>query len=310
MYFYFSADFPIGIKLNGIYYGIINGNIKGINICEPEKTLVELLPLNGTDNSISFLLDDVFLSSPKNACVTDLKGGYLINFYKNECSDAFNIIAQEKFPDAIITLFNDNGLKLSIETPNSFYADNFSFFSKNAKIERFNLDGFNMIAINFDDKILALYGIDGEIKKVFFDTIKEFSFDKNFCTIKSYKDIAKHGVKIFWGYNGEKLFIKEKEITCSKKFIRESIPSKIIPYAFLEEFLIGGDFSFYLTDNVRKNSDKLNGYLGDFIGIMPPPRFRNINEVGLIYKAGDNLYKVEYATFTLINDKIDNIIKI
>ena len=80
MYFYFSSNFQSALKLNGIYYGIINDNVKSIDIDLPNKTLVEVLPLNGNYNGANFLLTDNFLLNPSLASVIDLKGGYFIKF--------------------------------------------------------------------------------------------------------------------------------------------------------------------------------------------------------------------------------------
>lgn len=309
MYFYFCAEFPCAVKLNGIYYGIISDAVKNIDIFEPEKTLVEIIPLNEKTSVIGFLLNQEFLTHPKNATVTDLKGGYLIKILGYANSSTFKIIAQEKYPNAIVTLFNENGTKLSIETNDCFFADVISFEVKNCKIEKFNLDGFDFISLFINEKYLLIYLINKEIKKVYSERINDYSLDGRLYTKKSYKDLAKHETETYWGFDGKSLIVKDRNINYSRNFNVETLPDKLIPYAFIEEFLVGGDYLFYLSETVGKNADKLKYYFGDFIGIMPPPKFRSIDEIGLIYPSGENLYNIEYFTFTLKNGKIDNIKK-
>ena len=87
------------------------------------------------------------------------------------------------------------------------------------------------------------------------------------------------------------------------------INEKLVPYAMLEELLVGGNVKPYLTGTVLENCDKLPSFFGDFIGVMPPPFFRNSQEVGLIYKNATNKYTVEYFTFEYTEKKLSGIKK-
>ena len=91
---------------------------------------------------------------------------------------------------------------------------------------------------------------------------------------------------------------------------KEKLPDLLIPYLFLEDFSAGEDFSEYLSDDINKNADKLGGFFGNFLGVFPPPLFRNQDEVGLIYKIKENLFETKYFTFHLDDKKISNIIPV
>jgi hypothetical protein len=80
-----------------------------------------------------------------------------------------------------------------------------------------------------------------------------------------------------------------------------------VPYAFTEELTVGLLGKEFLDDDIKENADKLHEFFGDFIGVMPPPTFRNSDEVGLIYNDGKNKYKVKYYLFDMKNGKICNI---
>ena len=86
-----------------------------------------------------------------------------------------------------------------------------------------------------------------------------------------------------------------------------SLDEKILPYAFLEEYLVGGNYTQFLSDTMLQNANKLSYYLGDFVGVMPPPIFRNYDEIGLVKKIKDNVYKIDYVKVMVQNKKIDNI---
>ena len=87
----------------------------------------------------------------------------------------------------------------------------------------------------------------------------------------------------------------------------QDFSEKLLPYVFVEEYVVGGNFLDLLTENMQKNADKLPSYLGQVLGVMPPPPFRQYNEIGLVYKKTDNLYYVDYLTVEIVNGKIDNI---
>ena len=137
MYFYFSAEYLSAIKLNGAYFGLLGNEVKSVNIDQPEKTLVEIIPLNGNNTPTNFLLNQDFLSSPNVATVIDLKGGYFISLDNNFILKEFSVLAQEKYADCVATVFCDGQPKLSIETPNSFFTDTLSMRCDSVKIERF-----------------------------------------------------------------------------------------------------------------------------------------------------------------------------
>ena len=56
--------------------------------------------------------------------------------------------------------------------------------------------------------------------------------------------------------------------------------------------------------------DKLKGYLGEFCGVIPPPRFRRQYCVALIYKKSENFFATRYFSLTFINGKIDNLTEV
>lgn len=312
MYYYFSCDYPSVIKLNGIYYGTIYDQVKSINVEDKNATFVEICSASGKEENINFMLTDEFLLSPPPLVyVTDLKGGYLIKITKRYRKPEFCILAQEKFNNLMVTAFYDKELKLSIETPNDFFIESFNLEIESAKVLPFSAYNQNFVGVQLEgkEKYLAIYLITTKIEKVFFDCVLDYSFDNGITTTKKFIDIAKHHVVTTWSFANGKLKVKNKEITKKEGFNCNDIPFPLLPYAFLEDFLCGEDIRHYLTENMAKNANRLGEYLGDFIGVMPPPIFRKISEIGLIYKRELNLYKVEYYSFSFEGRKICNIKK-
>lgn len=311
MYYYFSCQYPSAIKLNGIFYGFLGKDVKSINILPGELPLIEICSLSGKEQTINFLPDKNFLTSPPdNVLITDMRGGYLINissFQKNSC---FKIIGQQKYSDSVITVFNENGVKVSIDCEKDFLADDIS--ANITFVEFYRTEAFEVPLIGIklgETNILTVYSLGEKIQKVYFRETAEFSFEGGFSTVCVFNDMAKHKVSTSWEYLKNSLSPKEQTISCSERWKINKLPSKLLPFAFLEELLVGGNLSEFLAENMLANADKLSGYLGNFIGIMPPPIFRSIDEVGLVFPNGKNKYIVNYIKTEIVENKIVNVKK-
>ena len=315
MYFYFFCDFPAVIKFQGVIFGTVDNSVKFCNFEKPYP-LTEICPLMGKGQNFAFYLDDEFLNNPPiNATITDLKGGYFIRLTKTEFNREFSIINQAKFRDATITVFTENGCKVSLETQTGFFAETLFFAPISAEFthgEGLNSNLIFAVMDCTDKKILNVYGIK-ENALLLSTEIDEFNITPaGFTCTEKLKDIAKHEISREYFYSHADCAIKERDrkVKLSENFDREKLPASLIPYAFCEEFLCGGDFECYLAENVKENADKLGGFFGEFIGITPPPVFRNPKEIGFIYKLAERKYSVEYFTFELAEHKITNIKKI
>ncbi len=308
MYYYFSSNYPAVIKLNGIYYGTIHNAVKSLRI-DDDAPFVEVCPLNSKESPTALLLDEAFfISPPKEVVLTDMDGGYMLKFNGGFSSQEFKVIAQQKFSDAVITAFSENGYKLSIETEGDFYAENIEMQVSSCEIARAKKYK-NLIAVYFygEKTLFNVYKLGNRTTKIFSKEVLSAEINDGIITVESLSDIAKHKITTEWEISGEKLTAKSKKVEASVDFNREKLSLKVVSYAFLEEFLVGGDYKWYLGGSVLENCDRLKEYLGEFIGVMPPPVFREIDEVGLIYLSGKNSYKVRYFTFEIKEGKIVNI---
>ncbi len=311
MYYYFCSEYLCAIKINGIYYGTLSSAVKSLRV-DGKAPFVEICPLVDGELPLNFIPEQEFLRSPPSAIsVTDLKGGYLIKCLRRNLTSVFNVLNQQKFNDCLVTVFSENGYKISIETANDFFAEPIFCSPKDVQIDRFEIDGHPFVSLLISDerKILYVFSINNCVKKVLVKEIESFETSNALIITEKFCDIAKHTVKGVWTVKDGQLTLKEKSVNVSKTLNASLLNEKIIPYVFAESFLVDGEWQDYLSDNVKENADKLKDYLGDFIGVMPPPKFRNFDEVGFIYRNKDNFYYVEYFTFEISNKKITNIKK-
>lgn len=314
MYFSFSSNFPAVVKLDGIYFGNIYLEPKTCNFDDGHIPFVEVCPLNNSATQQNFFPDKDFLSCPpKDFSVTDLKGGYLITVNSPPKTNGFNVIAQEKNPYAIITIFSELGYKLSIETPYDFYAETFDCEVTDGKINVVTIDNkkFLLIELQLEKGLMInIYDVNNKTQKIFSQFCDSYSLDNGFSTTLSLLDVAKHTVTTTWQFKDNRLCERERRVTCADSFVIDNLPDLVLPYAFLEGILAGENIEPYLCENLLKNKDKLPAFLGEFIGIFPPPVFRNNEEVGLVYKKSDSLYYADYFIFEVTNHKISNLKKV
>ncbi len=311
MYYYFVSKFPAVLKIDGVYHGEITQKIRKVENLS-KNSFIEVYPLELGKFIFPFILNEKFLlSSMPGVSIVDLKGGYLIEFNFLQSSSPFQILAQEKLPYAVVTAFKENGLKVSIETPNDFFAETVPFYTESAKITPFSLSNKHLIAITFLGKetLLNCYILGEKIQKVFCKKVCDVSFQNGLSTTEEFFDIAKHKLTCYWALQNDKLVKSDCSLSTREDFSISDLPEHVIGYAFLEELLCGGDVSAYLAESIRQNKDFLNSYFGEFLGVMPPPDFRKFDEIGLIYKCAENRYNVEYFSFVIEDKKICNIKK-
>lgn len=307
MYYYFSSSYPAIIKINGIYFGEISKSVKFINI-EDESSFVEVCPLLEDFSNTNFILDQQFLSSSHSfISVTDMKGGYLINFLPNYQKKEFIVYNQQKFPNAIFTCYAENGNKISIESQSDFLIENVNFYFDSVEIFcHKNYSNLFFVVFIGEKTLVNVYKITDKIERVLSSLCNEFNKEELSLTF-AFLDMAKHVITKKIIISSDRIKEEVIKITSKKQLTYSSLNPLLIPYAFLENFLLGDEHLSFLSDKVKENADKLKDYFSNFIGIMPPPFFRESNQIGLIYKSSNNKFEVKYFTFSLSGQKIENI---
>ena len=308
MYYYFTSDYPAVLKLNGLYLGSIKDTVKSLSANQPP--FIEVCPLQSGYEQINFIPNAEFLSTPTNyVAVTDLNGGYLFHFSQTQIVSEFKMIAQEKCENALVTIYNDNGVKLSIESPSDFFVGNLTRAFSSVEIKFFSLGESKFVSIFTlgKENLLTVYHIGQKTEIAFCREVSEYSIDDTLKTKTQYKDIQKHEISSEWNFNGYEFTEKSHIVLPSEQSLKTDFNRHVLPYAFIEEILVGGYYERFTGGIVKENARKIKGYFGDFIGVMPPPAFRTSDQVGIIYKDGINRYSVKYFTFSIDDGKVIGI---
>lgn len=307
MYYYFTGNYFYAIKINGLYFGVIGKEPKPISIENPSP-FIELCPIDG-GNNLNFIMEEKFFSSPpKPIKITDMKGGYLIDFCLQKSSLPFKVLLQKRFDNFEITLFNDDTEKVSIQTETDYFVENIDFVAP--EIDSFSINNTEFVSIKDEKngkKYLSLYKITGKTEKIFNGEISDCFFDNEIKISYTISDIAKHKIEITFNVKDNVVYESEKKVSGETDL--DKLNEKIIPFAFFEDLCVGSDIIKYLSQDMQNNALYIKDYIKDFIGVMPPPLFRNINEVGLIRKKAENVFAVDYYIAEVENKKIINIKK-
>lgn len=317
MIYYFLSNVPAAVKIGGIFKGLAFTEPLKLDLSFPSP-FIEICPeQSGYGAPLGFIASQNFMTDPpERVTVTDLKGGYAICFDFTRTEKVFKSVAVYRTPLVIVNVFSQSGYFISVETQADFFTEELPLTTEGAEFYVSRDKTTLVVGLTGEKKAVVAYDITGKVKKTFCEEVSEFTLGEETLTSLNYDDVAKHSV--FTGYAPAQgtLSVINKEVKQDENFSPSKLIAKALPYAFLEEFLVGGDFKEYLAGGVYDNANKLKPYLGDFIGVLPPPRFitnarpENENIAGLLYKKTERAYFAEYFCFTVRGGKILNLKKL
>jgi len=307
MILYLSAEQSSIVKLNGKILFTINQCPKKIEIDENNLPLIEIFCLNDWSSALCFYPTEKFLSSPpKSVILTKISCDYHLLIKGNYSNLSFKVICQKKFSDAVITVFCDRGYKISIETMFDYFLQDLDFEVLNAEI--FDIDQNQNVFINLlgDENTLCAFNLKDKISLVFLKKVFSFELSPTLSTIEKFPTHLKHEKRCEWEFSEQSFKIKSVTILLNNDK-KSKLSEKILPYAFLEGLCIGEDVKEYLCDTLIPHKQRLFDYLGEFIGIFPPPPSVCSDLVGLIYKKKENVYYTAFVKVDVLDNKVINV---
>lgn len=306
MLYYFLCATPCAVKLNGEFVGTADQNFTFLDL---DEGFLEFIPLDQTFYQVNLYLDKKPVKSAQNVKIIDLYGGLLIipQFSKKLFSE-FRLIAKQSFSlskNVGVSCYNHGGVKLFLSCENDFFIDGLPFTPEKVIFESCAYKGNEyVVAVCIAKNTLILgYRVSGKITPVFKNVCNGFEFKNNVVTtLENKNDLLSHSISSSWAFEEDVRLIN---YTISTKRSPFSLPEKLIPYAFFEELLIGGDCSVFLIPKLKDKATDLKEFLGDFKQVLPPPHFVGDDLITLLYDD-----KVEYAKIETSNGLISNVILI
>ncbi len=287
MKIYFLSAIPCMLLVNGGYFGHTHHHAQFAEINLADNLFIEFIPENA--HPIRFFLTENLRFTPPQGCdVYLLKDGVAI-----EANDFFSLdytlrlIAQKRLSLGLVTLFQQGLTQVSIENDDLIVTPIPPL--KSAEIyacgEGIVLVGERLVVLSSKgellfDKAVESYQIEDGLLHVAYPLADSLS--------RTAKGVCKITDRLEWL---EYSLIGEKEPT-------------LFAYAFLESLLFGGDFTHFLSNELRQQADKLPEFFGEFCDVVPTEQE---NCVGIVKRKAPRLFEVAYYTFTVEEGKISDI---
>lgn len=304
MIYYLYSPKSAAVKIDGTFAGLADGNYFAF---EADDALVEITPLDNSFLPVTAYLCGDAQSLPQLKII-DMRGGILlIPEFSHRFVTDFKLLFRGRKEFSVgalaVTCYAENGVRLVVETAKDMYVESLPFTPDGARFEKVNSGGVEYLLCIFVGKrsLVLAYSIKDRIKLELKRICDDYSLSLPFITLTERKsDILKHLVSSRWEFADT---VKGRTLTVTRKRQIYSLDEKLIPYAFFEELLCGGDVSDFLSPALKPRAADFKEFVGDFVAVLPPPKFVKQTLVTLLYKD-----KVEYADVKLNGGLIENLV--
>ncbi len=303
MYLYFLSPVPCALKVNGNFSGIVTENYSILPFTEG---FYEMLPLSARRFPLRFELTKD-MKTPDNIRIIDLYGGFLvIPDFPSYTGGKFCLFGKQKIflsrGEVLVTCYRGDGIRLIAESDNGLAIENLPFLPDAVKFEKIatGKKEYLFCAIEAEKTLLVAFDPSEGLKVVFRMLCADYKLHGNRLeTTEVFKDIVGHKRITVWEF-GDRPVSVSVSVTGARPVY--ALTEKLFPYAFFEEFPIGGDVSDYLTLRLRPRADELADFLGEFTSVLPPPHFAPQDSVLLLRENG-----IDYAKAEMSGGAIDNV---
>ena len=275
MIYYLYSSKSSAVKIDGKFVGVTDGNYFAF---EADNALIEIIPLDNSWLPVTAYLSGEAQSLPQLKII-DMRGGTLLlpEFSHRFVTD-FKLLFRGRKEFSVgalaVTCYSENGVRLIVETAKDMYVESLPFTPDDARFEKVDSGDREYLLCVFVGKrsLVLAYSITDKIKLV------------SSCW------------KFADGVRGQTLIVTRRRQIYT-------LDEKLIPYAFFEELLCGGDVSDFLSPKLKPRAKDFKEFVGDFIAVLPPPNFVKQSLVTLLYKD-----KIEYADVKLNGGLIENVV--
>ncbi|MDE6690834.1 MAG: hypothetical protein K2K04_02580 [Clostridia bacterium] len=309
MRIYFLSERTAALKLNGAYLGVIDSFERFVDVENGEKILAEVVP-DGDALPLSFFIEDSLFSSPPDFLDVYLCGGdaviYVSRFERR--TRELKVVAQASFRGGQYTLFlTDGRVYLNCERGANCTLYELPRCCENATLSENGIGGFPVLLV---DGAGYLAVISEEGRRVFFNPAESRQCGDKLTVTVNFNTCAGSRAVCTFGYDGQTMTLEGSRT-------EESVPPSedVLHFAFFESVLTRGNFSAYLSDELKKSAAALPGYLGEFVDVsIPYKKFYDVHgdirAAGLVYPQSKNLFTVRYFAVDIENGKITNVYEV
>jgi hypothetical protein len=266
---------------------------------------------------LAFVLDEKFLMSPPLWCDVyhTFDGAILYARHFLSCDQRQKMIAQTNFCGNLVTIFYQGDLQLAVEG-RGFRLTPLSLHFAHPALHEQKIDGRPFLVIE-GKGALAILSEQGEV--VFLNEAEKFSFGRQLTVTIRPPTCEALSITTVYQFDGKAFRPVSSDITRERKVMPE-----LLPFAFFESVLYGGDVTEFLSDELKPKKELLQQYLGSFSEVVIPPesfylRHPNSLAAGLVYRREKehatrddeplqgNVFDIKFFEVEIEQEKISNI---
>jgi hypothetical protein len=293
---YFLSSEPCALTLNDVYFGVTDTFERFIEIDPKDRIFARFSPQNKLSIGF-FITEELRFSAPEGCDVYLLPDGIAIYVWDFLFRDvAMHILLQERHNDTLYTVFCQGRLQMSIQT-----RENFSIAYLPPSFLRCKLFFYDELCILEGENTLAVYNQEGNC--LLLEKFLTYSIENDVLNATlPLSDCQNRIAECSWQLQGN---------TCTRvhfsiRFLGEAcrLPTNLLPYAFFESVLIGGDYVAFLSDELKEKARSLTEFLGEYLSVVLTDDEKRI---GLVKKRRERVFDVVYYTVELEKGKIVDI---
>ena len=304
MKYYLYSRTAAVVKINGKFRGVTDGNYFAF---QADEALLEVTPLDDRFSAVTSLLGGAPESS-ETMKVYDMRGGYLlIPSFRHALTSEFKLLfrGRKEFSrgTVAVTCYKETGVRLVIETERDMFVETLPFIPTDARFDYLTENGNEYLTAVIIGRrtLVCAYKITDAITPALKRTCDDYSFAPPYLTlVENADDILGHTIISKWKFSDG---VVGATLSVRRKRDIYSLNEKLLPYAFFEELLCGGDVTDFLTPKIKPRAGEFKEFFGEFKAVLPPPDFVSPDFVTLLYDD-----KVEYADVKTAGGLIENVI--
>lgn len=296
MKIYFLSAIPCALRVNGLFFGTVNTFERFADCSLKDNLFIEFLPENFAPIRF-FLTENIRFSAPEGCEVYLLRDG--IALYARDFlypDTRLQILSQIKKENLLITFFRQGKTQLCAEWNTGFFTSEFPEFLFPCQAEL--LDGILLLR---GENGVAVYDEEGKI--LLCEKTVSHSFEGNILQARlPLSDRLGRFADCQWRL--EKGGCIREKFTLLQSAEKEIPTGELIPYAFFESVLFGGDYTQFLSEELTQKADGIPSFLGEYESVVLTER---PTECALIRRKGERIFEASYFTVELQNKRICDI---
>ncbi len=302
MKIYFLSSTPCELTLNGVFFGVTDRFERFAELSLSDGVFAKFTPQGALPLGV-FLGEQLLSSPPLGVEIYLLKDGVAVYAKDFPPSDlTLRPIAQERFGNTLVTVFQQGVLQLSIQTDENFFVAPLPPSFATCKISTYA----NLIFLE-GEKHLAVYTKEGEC--VFLEETLAFEVRENElnATLPLSDSLGRVADCAFTlsatGLTRTKFNLRQAR-TLDGDTDAKKIGAELLAYAFFESVLLGADYAQFLSDELSLKAEDIVSFLGNFTAVTLT---RDPLCCGLVRKKAERLFELAYYSVEVENGKIIDI---